>query len=62
MKICPVVAELLRADRRTDGRTDGQADRLDEANNDFHNFATAAKNCKMQGGYSKVQKNGGVLL
>jgi len=51
-----MVAKLLHADRPNDGRTPGQADRHDEANNDFRNFANAPKNCKMQEGYSKVQK------
>jgi hypothetical protein len=35
MKIRPVGAELFHADRRTDGR----ADRHDEANSRFRNFA-----------------------
>ena len=38
MKIRPVGAELLYADRRTDGRRGRQADRYDEANGRFSQF------------------------
>jgi len=39
MKIRPMGAQLLHTDRQTDGRADGQADRHDEDNCRFCNFA-----------------------
>jgi len=41
MKIRPVTAELLHADRRTDGRTDRDMMKLTVA---FRNFVNAPKN------------------
>jgi len=55
VKICPVVTELLHADRQNEGRTDGRAD-MTKLIMTFHNFAKAPKNCKMLGGYSIVWK------
>ena len=41
MKICPVVADLFRADRRTEGQTD-----MTELKDAFRNFVDAFKNSR----------------
>jgi hypothetical protein len=46
MKIRPVGAELLHADRRQDGWTDGQTD-MTKLVVVFRNFANAPKNDKL---------------
>ena len=43
MKICPVGAQLFRADRCKDGQTDGQTD-MTKLIVPFHRFANAPKN------------------
>jgi hypothetical protein len=45
----------MLTDRMTDGRTGRRTD-MTKLIMTFRNFANAPKNCKMQGGYSKVRK------
>ena len=60
MKICPVVAEMLHADRLNDGRTDRRTD-MTKLIMTFAILRKRLKTVKFKEGKVKY-KNGGVLL